>query len=60
MNAGDEPARMLFVFEPAGFGRFLAELSALPTESLTMESVNALAAAYQTVYVGPPLVALAE
>lgn len=59
-NAGEEPARMLFVLAPAGFERFLVELSALPAASLTMESVNALAAPYQTTYVGPPLAALTE
>lgn len=51
---------MLFVFVPAGFERFLVALSALPVESLTMDSVNAMAAEYQTVYVGPPLAAPAE
>lgn len=59
-NSGNEPARMLFVFTPAGFERFLVELSAVPVESLTMESVKRVAAPYQTTYVGPPLAAMSE
>lgn len=59
-NAGAAPARMLFVLAPAGFERFLVEVSALPADSLTLETVNALAASYQTTYVGPPLAALPE
>jgi mannose-6-phosphate isomerase-like protein (cupin superfamily) len=59
-NSGPEAGRMLFVFTPAGFERFLVQLSTLPVETLTMESVNEMSAAYQTTYVGPPLAALPE
>jgi len=52
-NSGDTPGKMLCVFTPAGFERFLVELSAVPVESLTIESVNQMAAPYQTTYVGP-------
>lgn len=59
-NTGSGPGRMLFVFAPAGFERFLVELSALPKETLTMELANELGAACWTKYVGPPLAALPE
>jgi quercetin dioxygenase-like cupin family protein len=54
-NTGSEPGRMLFVFSPAGFERFLMELSALPDETRTPDAVNELSAPYRTTFVGPPL-----
>lgn len=52
-NWSDEPARMLGVLARAGFERFLVELSDLPGASRNRETINALAAPYQTIYTGP-------
>jgi len=57
-NSGSEEGRLLFVFSPAGFERFLLELCEVPLDQRTMESANRMGAACQTSYVGPPLAAL--
>jgi quercetin dioxygenase-like cupin family protein len=54
-NSGSEPGRMLFVFSPAGFERFLMELSSVPQEARTPEAVNEMSAPYRTTFIGPPL-----
>jgi len=54
-NSGSEPGRMLFVFSPPGFERFLVELSSVPEEARTPDAVNEMSAPYRTTFVGPPL-----
>lgn len=51
---------MLFVFSPAGFERFLMELSSVPEEARTPDAVNEMSAPYRTTFVGPPLAALPQ
>jgi quercetin dioxygenase-like cupin family protein len=58
MNTGNASGRMLFVFSPAGFEQYLVGRSQLPDAARTAEALNALAARYQTTYVGPPLTVL--
>jgi len=56
-NSGEDPGRMLFVFSPAGFERFLMDLSSTPEQARTPDAVNKLSAPYRTTFVGPPLAA---
>jgi quercetin dioxygenase-like cupin family protein len=59
-NSGSEPGRMLFVFSPAGFERFLMTLSSVPEEARTPDAVNEMSAPYRTTFLGPPLAALQQ
>ena len=55
MNTGDEPGRMLFVFSPAGFEQYLVRRSELLDGARMVDTLDAVAAHYQTTYVGSPL-----
>jgi quercetin dioxygenase-like cupin family protein len=54
-NIGDEPARILVLFTPAGMERFFDRFAALPAEAVVPEAFRTIGAEVDMDVVGPPL-----